>query len=122
VLGSLKGGLDGLDYPDGFHVSGLISCVPTYCLSFRSKSLFLPMLSKALDRWNDLPGRTSGYCRPMVSVFSPLDHRASTPLRPAFLVFELALSFVLGSLVKGLGLSTGTFACIVSLRVWGILS
>jgi len=32
------------------------------------------------------------------------------------------VSFVLGSLLKGLGLSTCTFLCIVSLRVWGILS
>jgi len=32
------------------------------------------------------------------------------------------VSFVLGSLQKGLGLSTCTFLCIVSLRVWGILS
>jgi len=32
------------------------------------------------------------------------------------------VSLVLGSLLKGLGLSTCTFLCIVSLRVWGILS
>jgi len=32
------------------------------------------------------------------------------------------VSFVLGSLLKGLGLSTCMFLCIVSLRVWGILS
>jgi len=32
------------------------------------------------------------------------------------------VSFVLGSMLKGLGLSTCTFPCIVSLRVWGILS
>jgi len=30
--------------------------------------------------------------------------------------------FCFGSLLKGLGLSTCTFLCIVSLRVWGILS
>ena len=35
---------------------------------------------------------------------------------------EAVVSFVLGSLREGLGLSTGTFLCIVSLPVWGILS
>ena len=55
-------------------------------------------------------------------MFSPLDNHLSTPLRPAFLVFEQAVSFVLGSLLKGLGLSTSTFLCIVSLPIWGIVS
>jgi len=54
--------------------------------------------------------------------FSYITYHLSTPLRPAFLVFEQAVSFVLGSLLKGLGLSTCTFLFIVSLRVWGILS
>jgi len=54
--------------------------------------------------------------------FSYVADHLSTPLRPAFLVFEQAVSFVLGSLLKGLALSTCTFLCIVSLRVWGILS
>jgi len=35
---------------------------------------------------------------------------------------EAVISFVLWSLQKGLGLSTCTFLCIVSLLVWGILS
>ena len=92
-------------------------------LPIRLKQMFfLLMLSQALDRCNDLHGLTSGYCGPTVSVFSPLDDRPSTPLRPAFLGSELALPFVLASLLKGLGLSTCTFVCIVSLRVWGILS
>ena len=42
-------------------------------------------------------------------------------LGPAFRVFDQAVSFVLGSLRKGLGPSTCMFLCIVSLRVWGIL-
>jgi len=63
----------------------------------------------------------------MVSVgplleFSYVADQLSTPLRPAFLVFEQAVSFVLGSLLKGLGLSTYTFLCIVSLSVWSLLS
>jgi len=46
--------------------------------------------------------------------------RRSTILSPpaAFLAIRL-FSFVLVSLGKGLGLSTCTFLCIVSLRVWG---
>jgi len=52
----------------------------------------------------------------------PRRRSATQPLRPAFWVFEQGVSFVLGSLLKGLGLSTCTFLCIVSLRVWGVLS
>jgi len=89
-----------------------------------SHGIALPpwLLSNALDRCNDLHDRASGFSGPTVSVFSPVDHYLSTPLRPAFRVFELAVSFVLGSLLKGLGLATCTFLCIVSLCVWGILS
>jgi len=58
----------------------------------------------------------------MVLLFSPGDDHPSTPLRPGLRVLEQAVSFVLGSLRKGLGLSTCTFLCIVSLHVWGILS
>jgi len=54
--------------------------------------------------------------------FSYVADHLSTPLRPEFLVFEQAVSFVLGSLLKGLGLSTCTFLCIVSLCAWGMLS
>jgi len=54
--------------------------------------------------------------------FSYVADHLSTPLWPAFLIFEQAVSFVLGSPLKGLGLSTCTFLCIVSLGVWGILS
>jgi len=53
---------------------------------------------------------------PSTGVSYVADH-LSTPLRPAFLVFEQAVSFVLGSLLKGLGLSTCRFLFIVSLRV-----
>jgi len=89
-----------------------------------SRGIALPpwLLSNALDPCNDLHDRTSGYSGPTVSVFSLVDDRPSTPLMPAFQVFEQAVSYILGSLRKGLGLSTGTFLCIVSLRVWGILS
>jgi len=58
---------------------------------------------------------------PLEECFYVADH-LSTPLKPAFLVFEQAVCFVLGSHVKGLGLSTCTFLCIISLCVWGILS
>jgi len=63
----------------------------------------------------------------MVSVgplleFSYVADHLSTPLRPAFLVFEQVVSFVLGSLLKGLGLSTCTFLSIVSSNVWNISS
>jgi len=89
-----------------------------------SRGIALPLwlLSNALDRCNDLHDRASGHSWPTVSVFSPVDDRPSTPLGRAFRVFELAVSFVLGSLRKGLGLSTRTFLYSVSLRVWGILS
>jgi len=63
-----------------------------------------------------------GFGRPSSSEFSYVDDHLSTPLSPAFLVFKQAVSFVLGNLLKGLGLSACTFLCIVSLRVWGILS
>jgi len=62
-----------------------------------------------------------GFGRPSTGVF--LCHRSTAhPPRPAFQVFEQAVSFVLGSLLKGLGLSTCTFLCIVSLRVGGVSS
>jgi len=67
------------------------------------------LLSNALDRCNDLHNRPSGISGPTVSVFSPVDGHLSTPLRPAFLVFDQAVSLVLGSLLKGLGLSTCMF-------------
>ena len=54
--------------------------------------------------------------------FSSVADPLSTPLRPAFLVFEQAVSFVLVSLLTGLGLSPSTFLGFVSSRVWGILS
>jgi len=89
-----------------------------------SRSIALPpwLLSNALDQCNDLHNRASGFSGPTVSQFSPVDDRPSTRLRPTFWVFEQAASFVLGSVRKGLGLSTCTFLCIVSLPVWGILS
>jgi len=62
----------------------------------------------------------SGYGWPTVPVFSPFDDHLSTPLRPAFLVFEEAVPVVLGSLLKRLGLSTSTCLGSVSLRVWGV--
>jgi len=62
-----------------------------------------------------------GFGGPSSYEFSYIDDHLPSPLRPSFLVFEQAVSFVLGSLLKGLGLSTCTFLCIVSLRVWGIL-
>jgi len=62
------------------------------------------LLSNALDRCNDLRDRSSTCSGPTVSVFSPVDNHLSIPLRPVFLVFEEAVSFVLGSLQKGLGL------------------
>jgi len=43
-------------------------------------------------------------------------------IRPGKGLSAAVVSFVLGSLRKGLGLSTCTFLFIVSLRVWGILS
>ena len=54
--------------------------------------------------------------------FSYVGDHLSTPHRPVCLVFEQVGSFVLGSLLKGLDLSTSTFLCIVSLLIWGILS
>ena len=89
-----------------------------------SRGIALPawLLSHALDRCNDLHDRVSGYSGPTVSVFSPVHDHLFPPLSPAFLVFEHAVSFVLGSLLKGLGLSTCTFLCIVSPRVSCILS
>ena len=80
------------------------------------------LMSNALDRWNDLDDHARACSRATVSLFSPVDDHLSTPLRPTFLVFEHAVSFVLGSMLKGVGLSTCTFPCIVSLRVWDILS
>ena len=47
------------------------------------------------------------------------DHLSSPPGAP--FVTSGIFSFVLGSLGKGLGLSTCTFLCIVSLCVWGII-
>jgi len=44
------------------------------------------------------------------------------PLRGRKGLSEAVVSFVLGSVGKGLGLSTCTFLCIISLPVWGILS
>jgi len=58
---------------------------------------------------------------PSTGVF--LCHRSSIlSIRPRKGLSGAVVSFVLGSLRKGLGLSTCTFLCIVSLRVWGILS
>jgi len=89
-----------------------------------SRGIALPLwlLSNALDRCNDVHARASGFSGPTVSVFSPFNNHLSTPLRPAFVVFQQAVSFVFGSLLKGLGLSTCTFLCILSLCVWGLLS
>jgi len=89
-----------------------------------SRGIALPpwLLSNALDRCNDLRDCASGYSGPMVSVFSPGDDRSPTPLRPPFRVFEQGVSFVLGSLQKGFGLSPCTFLGIVALHVWGISS
>jgi len=109
---------------------------PVAPLAYLSPSIVRPFLSytwllystasvaivHVLDRCNDLRGHVRGYSRPTVSVFSPVGGHLPTPLRPAFRVFEQVVSFVLGSLRKGLGLSTCTFLCIVFLRVWGILS
>ena len=65
----------------------------------------------------------SGYSGPAASAVSPVGGQPPTPLRPAFWVVELAVSFVLESLLKGLGLSgTSTFLCIIFLCVCGILS
>jgi len=88
----------------------------------RGMALPLWLLSNTLDRCNDLHHRPSDYSGPTVSVFSPVDDLLSTPLRAAFLVFKQPVSFILGSLLKCLGLSTYMFLCIVSLRVWGMLS
>jgi len=88
-----------------------------------SRGIALPpgLLSNALDRCNDLGDRAS-YRGPPVSEFSPLGGHPPTPHRPVFQVFKQAVSFVLVNLLKGVGLSTCMFLCIVSLRVWGILS
>ena len=67
-----------------------------------SRGIALPLwlLANALDRCNDLHSRASGYTGPTVSLFSLVDDHLSSPLRPAFLVFKQAVSFVLGSLLK----------------------
>jgi len=58
---------------------------------------------------------------PSTGVF--LCHRSSIlSIRPRKGLSAAVVSFVLGSLRKGLGLSTCTFLRIVSLCVWGILS
>jgi len=51
-----------------------------------SRAIALPswVLCNALDRCNDLHDRARGYSRPRVSMFSPVDDLASTPLSPRF--------------------------------------
>ena len=103
--------------PSPLRLSHLFSVTPT-----RRLALSPWLLSNALDRCNDQHGRASGCTEPAVSVFSAVSSNLPTPLRPAFPVFEKVVYFVSGRLLKGLGLSTCTFLCIVSLHVWGILS
>ena len=85
-------------------------------------ALLLRLLSIALDQCNNLHGSMSGYSGPTVAVFSPVGGHLPTPLRPAFVVSPHATFTFLRSLLKGLGLSTYMFLCIISLHVWGILS
>jgi len=59
---------------------------------------------------------------PSTYEFSHAGDHLSSPPGPERALEQAVVSFVLGSLLKGLGLSTCTFLCIVSLRVWGILS
>ena len=103
--------------PSPLRLSDLFSLTPT-------RRIVLPpwLLSNALNQYNDLHRRVSGCSGPAVSLFSLVSGHLPNHLRPAFRVLEQAVFFVLGSLLKGLGLSTCTFLCIISLRVWGILS
>ena len=82
-----------------------------------SRGIVLPpwQLSNALNRCNDLPDRTSGFGGPSVGVFLCPRSTNLSP-RAAFLAVRV-FPFVLVSLRKGLGLSTCTFPCIVSLHV-----
>ena len=83
----------------------------------RGKALASWLLSDALDRCNDLRHWASGRSGLTASVFSPVDDHLSSAHWPAFRLSEQALSFVLGSLPTGLGLSTCVFLCFVSLSV-----
>ena len=96
--------------PSGWHPS-CYSRAGTLLLIFRSvdpssvtpsRGIALPLWlsSNTLDRCNDLHNCASGYSGLTVSVFFPVDELLSTPLRPAFLLFQPAVSFVLGSLLK----------------------
>jgi len=51
-----------------------------------SRGIALPpwVLSNALDRYNDLHDRASGYSGPTVRVFSPIGHHLRTPPGPRF--------------------------------------
>ena len=87
-----------------------------------SPGIALPpwLLSNTLDRCNNLPDRTTWFWWPL-NVWVFLYRRSSIPSpRPAFLAVRV-FCFVLVSLLKGLGLSTCTCLCFVSLRVWGFI-
>jgi len=82
-----------------------------------SRGIALPpwLLSNALDRCNDLPDRTSWFWWALYWGFpmSPINN----PLPWAAFLAVRVFSYVLVSLRKGLGLSTCTFLCNISLRV-----
>jgi len=88
--------------------------------SSRGKALPLWLLSTTLDRCNDLHDCVSAYSGPTVPVFPPSVVIYPPRSRPCF--GSSRRRFLLSSLLKGLSLSTCTFLCFVSLRVWGILS
>ena len=59
---------------------------------------------------------------PSAYEFSRVGDHLSSPPGPERALEQPSFLLFLGCLLKGLGLSTCTFLCIVSLRVWGILS
>ena len=59
---------------------------------------------------------------PSTYEFSRVGDHLSSPSGPERALAQPSFLLFLGSLRKGLGLATCTFLCIVSLRVWCILS
>jgi len=113
----------------------LLQKLAPYCLSILplwsysssvtpSRGIALPpcLVSNTLDRCNYRRDGMVTYVSPQDQLFSPITRshyprpRALSDLRAAI------ISFVLGEPAEGFGSLSCTSLCIVSLRVWGILS
>jgi len=84
-----------------------------------SRGIPLPpwLWTNAMDRYNDLHNRARGSCGPTVIRVFPCRRSPILSPRPRKGLRTHGVSFLLGSLLKGFGLSTSTFLCFVSLRV-----